>query len=230
MLQRVAEVLCLCCVALSNANASAPSVVPIEQEPAHRLMLQNEKVRVFDVWLPPGADSLWHVHRHDGISVRLTDATVADQPQDGQAETLHLRLGAVAFGATPTPRTHCVRNVGDTAFRNIYIELLTDDDAVKSRPGAAADATDRRVDFENDRVRALRRILAPGESTAMHTHASSGVAVLVNAGRLEISYPEDAARTVDVTAGAVQWIQSGTTHALKNVGVAPIEMVDVELK
>ena len=78
-----------------------------------------------------------------------------------------------------------VRNVGETTFHNIYIELLTDHDVGKDRTAAAASA--RRVEFENDRVRALRRILAPGESTAMHTHASSGVAVLVTAGRLEIS-------------------------------------------
>lgn len=230
MLQRIAEILGVCCLALFSANASAQSVVSIEQEPAHRLVLQNEKVRVFDVELPPGADSLWHVHRYDGISVRLADATVADESQDGQAETLHLRQGAVAFGATPTPRTHRVRNAGETTFRNIYIELLTDDDVGKDRPGTAAVATDRRADFENDRVRVLRRILAPGESTPVHTHSSSGIAVPVTEGRLEISYPEATARTLDVKAGAVQWIRSGTTHALKNVGAAPIEIVDVELK
>jgi quercetin dioxygenase-like cupin family protein len=230
MLQRVAEILCLCWLVPCGAQALAPSLVPIEQEPAHRLVLQNDDVRVFDVGLPPGADTLWHVHRHDGISVRLADATVADEPQDAKAEMFHLRRGAVAFGATPTPRTHRVRNVGGTTFRNIYVELLTDHAAGKDRPMPAADAADRRVEFENDRVRALRRILAPGESTAMHTHVSSGVAVPIDAGRLEISYPAGAAKTVDVEAGAVQWIQSGTTHTLKNVGDAPMEIVDIELK
>ena len=225
MLQQVAEVLCLCCLVLCGTQASAQSAVPIEQEPAHRLVLQNANVRVFEVWLPPGADSLWHVHRYDGISVRLTDATVDDQPEDGQAETFRLRRGAVAYGATPAARTHRVRNVGETAFHNIYIELLTGHGAGMDR---AAAASDRRVEFENDRVRALRRILAPGESTAMHTHASSAVAVLVSAGRLETSYPVDAARTDYVKAGAVVWIGSGTTHSLKNVGDAPIEIVDIE--
>jgi len=226
MPQRVAEILCLCCLVLCVTRASAQSAVPIEQEPAHRLVLQNQHVRVFDVWLPPGKESLWHVHRHDGISVRLADATIADEPKDGQAETFRLRRGAVAYGSTPTARTHRVRNVGETTFHNIYIELLTDRDVGEDR--AAAAASDRRVEFENDRVRALRRVLAPGESTGMHTHASSGVAVLVTAGRLEVSSPEGAARTSDVNTGSVQWIDSGTTHSLKNVGDAPIEIVDIE--
>ena len=227
MLKRIAENLCVCCLVLCGATASAQSAVPIEQEPAHRLVLQNEDVRVFDVWLPPGADSLWHVHRYDGVSVRLAAATVADEPMDGQAETFRLQRGAVSYGATPTARTHRVRNVGETTFHNIYIEFLSARDVGKVR---AAVASDRHVEFENDRVRALARVLAPGESTAMHTHASSGVAVLVTAGRLEISTPAGAVSTRDVNSGAVQWIDSGTTHSLKNVGDAPIEIVDIEPK
>ena len=136
----------------------------------------------------------------------------------------------MAYGATPTARTHRVRNVGETAFHNIYIELLTVPDVGKDRTAATVAASDRRVEFENDRVRALRRILAPGESTAMHTHAASAVAVLVTAGRLEITSAEGAARTRDVNSGAVQWIEAGTTHSLKNVGNAPMEIVDIEPK
>jgi quercetin dioxygenase-like cupin family protein len=226
MLQRVVEIFGLCCLVLCGTTASAQSAVAIEQEPAHRLVLQNVNVRVFDVWLPPGEESLWHVHRHDGISVRLADATIADEPKDGQAATFRLRRGAVAYGSTPTARTHRVRNLGETTFHNIYIELLTDRDVGDDRVAAAA--SDRRVEFENDRVRAMRRFLGPGESTGMHTHASSGVAVLVTAGRLEVSSPEGAARTSDVKTGSVQWIDSGTVHSLKNVGYAPMEIVDIE--
>jgi quercetin dioxygenase-like cupin family protein len=210
-----------------GAETATPSAVPIEQEPAHRLVLQNEYVRVFEVWLPPGDTTLWHVHLHDGVSVRLTDATIEDQPMVGQAKSFRLRRGEVTYGATSTALTHQVRNVGETPFRNVYIELLTPHDVSADRSTAQPDS---RVVFENDRVRALRRVLAPGESTTMHTHASRGVGVPVSAGRLEISTPEGAARTVELKVGAVQWIEPGTTHRLKNIGDAPIEIVDVELK
>jgi hypothetical protein len=55
MTKRVAELLCVCCLVLCGARASAQSPVPVEQQPAHQLVLQNAIVRVFDVWLPPGA-------------------------------------------------------------------------------------------------------------------------------------------------------------------------------
>ena len=211
-----------------GAQASTPSVVPIEQEPAHRLVLQNEHVRVFEVWLPAGGETLWHEHLHDGVSVRLADATVEDQSLDGKTESTRLHRGEVAYGAMPTARVHRVRSVGETTFHNIYIELLTPHDV--STDGAITAAPDPRVVIENDRVRALRRILAPGESTDLHVHASRGVGVPVTAGRLEIQSPEGATRSVEMKVGAVQWIEAGTTHRLKNVGDAGIEIVDIELK
>jgi beta-alanine degradation protein BauB len=122
MLRPVVEAFCLCCLVLCGTQAAAQSAVPIEQEPAHRLVLQNEGIRVFEVWLAPGEDSLWHVHRHDGISVRLADATVEDQPQDGPAATIHLRRGAVAQWIDPGT-THSLRNVGDAPIEIVDIEL-----------------------------------------------------------------------------------------------------------
>lgn len=228
MLKQATEVvLCVNWLVLCGATATAQSAVPIEKEPAHRVVLQNEYVRAFEVWLPTGEDTLWHVHRHDGISVRLADATIEDQLPDGQSRVLQLRRGVVAYGATPTALTHRVRNVGETAFHNVYIELLADPDGENGQVG---EAPGRPVEFENDRVRAFRRTLAPGEKTDVHTHASSGVAVLVTAGTIESSGPQGATTSRDVKAGAVQWIDAGTTHALKNVGDAPIEIVDIEFR
>jgi quercetin dioxygenase-like cupin family protein len=215
-------------LAACGAQASAPSAVPIEQEPAHRLELENEYVRVFEVRLPRGETTLWHVHLHDGVSVRLSDATIEDRPKDGEAKTFRLHRGEVAYGATPAALTHQVRDVGETTFHNVYIELLPPHE-VSTDPSDAS-ASDPRVILENDRVRALRRVLAPGESTSMHTHALRGVAVPVTAGRLEVSTPEGAARSVEMKPGAVLWIEQGTTHRLKNVGDTPVEIVDIELK
>ena len=106
-----------------GAQTSTPSVVPLEQEPAPRVVLQTEHVRVFEVWLPAGDATRWHEHLHDGVSVRLTDATVEDQPKDGNAESTLLRRGQVAYGAIPTARVHRVRNVGDAGIEIVDIEL-----------------------------------------------------------------------------------------------------------
>jgi hypothetical protein len=58
--------------------------VPVEQEPHHRWIFENQYVRVLDVVLAPGESTLFHAHSHDSVAVRLTDSTVQDQPIDGE--------------------------------------------------------------------------------------------------------------------------------------------------
>ncbi|MDH4106653.1 MAG: cupin domain-containing protein, partial [Gammaproteobacteria bacterium] len=208
-------------------NAAAQSAVPVEQEPAHHLVLQNDQVRVFHVRLPAGAASLWHVHTHDGISVRIGDATIQDEPLGGPAQTFELHRGAVSFGATPAVYTHRVNNVGTTPFDNVYIELLGGTGT--GNRDAAAPAARRPAEFENERVRVLRRVLAPGEATEMHTHPANAVAVVVTPGTLQVTQADGTMRALEPQAGAVLWVAAGTTHALRNMGSAAVEIVDVEL-
>ena len=227
MQDRMSKLFALCCMALSSANAVAQSAVPVEQEPAHRLVLQNEQVRVFHVQLPAGAVSLWHVHTRDGISVRIGDATIQDEPVGGPAKTFELHRGAVSFGATPVAFTHRVNNIGTTPFDNVYIELLGRPDARNGN--VTAPAPRRPAEFENERVRVVRRVLAPGEASEMHAHPASTVAVVVTPGTLQVTQGDGAMRTLEPQAGAVQWVASGTTHSLRNTGSTPVEIVDVEL-
>lgn len=227
MMVRMSVAAGLCWMALSGANVAAQSAVPVEQEPAHRLVLQNDQVRVFHVQLPAGAVSLWHVHTHDGISVRIGDATIRDESLGGPAKTFELRRGAVNFGATPVAYTHRVNNIGTTPFDNVYIELLGGPGAGSSN--AARSAAQRPAEFENERVRVLRRVLAPGEAAEMHTHPANAVAVVVTPGTLQVTQADGTMRTLEPQAGAVLWVATGTTHALRNTGSAPVEIVDVEL-
>jgi quercetin dioxygenase-like cupin family protein len=48
--------------------------VPVEQEPHHRWIFENQYVRVLDVVLAPGESTLFHTHSHDSIAVRRVTA------------------------------------------------------------------------------------------------------------------------------------------------------------
>ncbi len=83
------------------------SPVPIEKEPRHPLIFENQYVRVFDVLIPAGKTTLFHIHKNDSIGVRLTDARIKDKTQGGATEEiialhdalnqLHFHLQRVAF-------------------------------------------------------------------------------------------------------------------------------------
>ncbi len=54
-------VLCFAAV----AALAEERVVPANQEPRHRVKLENEAVRVIDVEIPPGYRTLTHAHAHN---------------------------------------------------------------------------------------------------------------------------------------------------------------------
>jgi quercetin dioxygenase-like cupin family protein len=52
-------------------ETSAPTPVPVEQEPHHHLLLKNDNLLVLRVILQPGESSSYHVHSVDDVAVWL---------------------------------------------------------------------------------------------------------------------------------------------------------------
>ncbi len=208
--------------------ASTRSPVPIEKEPRHRLEFGNRYVRVFDVLIPAGDSTLFHTHVNDGVGLKLSDAHIRDVVLDGNAEDLQVTRGEVSFSYRPSPLTHRVSNIGRTPFQNIFVEILRTAGARSLAPLPAL-AAERTLVVENDRVRVSRQVLAPGQSLDMHQHARSlGVAITLGAISIEVAGQK--ARTVKFEPGDSQWHPGGTTHSWRNVGAAPFEAVEIELK
>jgi quercetin dioxygenase-like cupin family protein len=111
---------------LHPAASQASEPVPVEQEPHHRWIFENQYVRVLDVVLAPGESTLFHTHSHDSIAVRLTDSKVQEQPADGEWKPASRVLPGESryMEATNKPYTHRVKNIGNTPFHVIDIELL----------------------------------------------------------------------------------------------------------
>ena len=206
------------------------SPVPIEKEPRHPLKFENQYVRVFDVFIPTGKTTLFHIHKHDGVGVRITDARIKDEPEEGAAEEISFKSGEVGFAYRPSPLIHRVSNAGSTDFRNIFVEILPQASRASTNEIQPAVVAGYKLVLENDRVRVLRRALAPGESAEMRTHALRALSVAVSKGKLVVEAPGQKPKTVKVKPGDTEWREVGTKYSLKNVGSAPFEIVDIELK
>lgn len=208
---------------------AAQSPVPIEKEPRHRLKHENRHVRVFDVLIAQGDETLYHTHTNDGVGIKITDARIRDEAQGGKPEDVEVKRGAVNFAHFPTPLTHKVSNVGGTPFRNIFIEILPPIAAPSNSP-SPAQVPGHALVLENERVRVYRLILAPGQETEVHTHALRSLGVAVSEGVISFRAPGKKSKTVKFQPGEFQWHEGGTKHSLKNVGTVPFEAVDIELK
>src|SRR5215472_9078833 len=98
------------------AHANVPG------EPHHHLKIENEYVRVYYVEAPPHESTLLHQHDHDYIYVSLGPSDVVNAVLDKPEIHLQLKDGETHF--TRGGFAHVARNLADTPFRNITIELL----------------------------------------------------------------------------------------------------------
>ncbi len=100
--------------------------VPVEQEPHHHIVFQNQYVRVLDVLFPPGEPSLFHSHSNDNVSVALRGDKTKSQVMGGEwSEPVKVVPGQVAFNkAKGQAYTHRVGSAGTQAFHVIDVEIF----------------------------------------------------------------------------------------------------------
>jgi quercetin dioxygenase-like cupin family protein len=92
-------------------------------------------------------------------------------------------------------------------------------------PGALDPKT---IAAENAHVRVLKTRYAPGEGRAMHEHPARVVVFLTDT-KVEVTSEDGTKRVLDRKAGDAD-VAPPTRHAVRNVGEAPFETVEVELK
>jgi quercetin dioxygenase-like cupin family protein len=106
----------------------------------HRVVFENEKVRVLDVTIKPGEKEPFHEHPHfsvmniiTGAPLRITQATL----QDGQIVTEKtIEVGKDNFQPLwmPPQGLHSAENVGTVVFRAYRIELKEGGTSNDTRP------------------------------------------------------------------------------------------------
>ena len=218
---------------LVNAQTKE-TVVPVQQAPYHRPVFHNDLVMLLSVYLPPGAPhgpKVYHTHSLDQISVLENAADMTNQAL-GQEMTgpRHGTRGNVGYTAfSKKPETHTGANVGSTPFHNIVVALLYPQPG-RFTAGSRADVPGYQQLIDNDRVRAWRLKLDPGQSVAAITQSAPGMRIVVDGGEISESVPGAVDRGWGLRTGEFFWQDPGVTRAVKNIGTTPINIVEFELK
>jgi len=109
----------------SNAQGTESDPVPVEGEPHHHVIFENQYVRVLDVVVRPGDTTLFHKHSLDNVSVVLTGTALKNQVAGGDWTERLANDGTVGFAAgTKQPYTHRITNAGVTVFHVLDVEIL----------------------------------------------------------------------------------------------------------
>jgi oxalate decarboxylase/phosphoglucose isomerase-like protein (cupin superfamily) len=222
-----------CLVAtLLAAQAAAPEV-EITAEPHHHLTFENKSVRVFNVEVPPHADTLMHWHRHDYIYVTLGATEVVNAVKDKPPVTVKLQDGETRF--SPATFAHIARNPTDQPFRNVTIEILEDESLRQSTAKWDEDrALDilqggtRQILFVKDGIRVSEFELQPGGVVPMHHH--SGPHLLVAVSDLDIRSDVEGQGPMPghFKSGDSKWLPGNYSHTITNTGKAPAKFVTLE--
>jgi len=204
-------------------EATAP--VFVENEPLHHLVLKNESVVVIHLTLPPGERTLYHTHTHDRVAIPLSSTSITQQvwnEKEGPAS----RSEPGTFSALTLAGgsyTHRVHNVGANAYDVLDVELLV-------RPQSPSPVAAATVAAENPSARVYKRVLAPGATSAMHTHVRPYLIVAVSGFTLKMSGPDGQSITHEIKRGDFHWVDAKVTHTLGNAGSADGQIVEIELK
>ena len=103
-------------------------------EVATTKLLENDKVIGWEMVLEPGESTGLHSHEHDYIIQVIEGSTLCATDQDGGNPTdiefptdatfwLDVRDGEVILGDLRYCATHDAKNIGDTRYREILVEI-----------------------------------------------------------------------------------------------------------
>ncbi len=207
-------------------------VVPAHQEPRHVPKLVNALVRVIDVEIPEGERTLFHAHSLDYPYLMVTSVTLNNQIFGQESKDLPITRGLVGYyrASTQGTYTHRFINLGPGTFRAIGIELLQPIALGGSVTGSIPAQPGLTTVLDNERVRAYRIVLAPGQSLGPIAIPGPSLRVALPAGAITDQAPGAAA--VETTLAPARFAFSDTARVitLTNRGTEPLELVEFEFK
>ncbi len=107
------------------ASASIAQV-QVSKEPYHRKVIENEYIRLLDVWLEPGDTTQLHVHSTPSLFIHMTSTNIQSQVKGKDWVAEPSTAGKIWYNSfLPDKLIHRVTNSDTETFHVIDIELLS---------------------------------------------------------------------------------------------------------
>jgi quercetin dioxygenase-like cupin family protein len=216
-------------------------VVPVHEEPRHRLVFDSPNTRILDVQIVPGDTTLYHTHSHPILYVTISTSKTSSQPFNAPGAPDAPDAPSAPSGSPPIapsspagrlssvtsyferPQTHRVTNLGPSLFRLIGV----------TNASLGNEATDPSPGFEgtpeltNRWFRGYR--LALGETViAQHRHPNP-VAIIAVSGGAVLQMDGSPKPHALAHPGAFAFVEAGVAHTLR--ATAPDSQVqEIEIR
>jgi quercetin dioxygenase-like cupin family protein len=219
----------VCALALPAVAQTEYPPVPVEKAAYHWPVFKNDYVMVLRVIFPPGRGSNYHIHSTDQIGVVVETGANANQLYgEAEAPPRPATPGSVGFTAySKKQMIHRSTNKGTTPFHNVVVSL-SKPQAAGVTPGARPDPY--KESFDNERARAWKLALDPGQQAPAITQKGPGMRVVITGGEITEIIDGQPDRGQALRLGDFYWQDPGATRAIKNTGSTRIEIAEFELK
>jgi quercetin dioxygenase-like cupin family protein len=193
------------------------------------LKFENDRVRVLESVLKPGAKE--NTHSHPRYVTYVIDAGTVRNHRDGKTSDYSFKKGEVLYRDA---LTHWAENIGRTAPHVIMFELKNLDTSgepfrvLPDQDPLRLSAEYYKVPVENEYVRVLEYRLKPGRKEPMHSHPC-GVVYYLTRAKWRVSSADGKTTESETTAEAIVW-RDPTTHAIENVGKTEARAIAIEMK
>jgi hypothetical protein len=116
----------LIAVAILFCSSALTAQVQVSKEPRHKNVLENEYLRLLDVWIKPGDTTLYHIHSTPSLFLHFTNTVVCSQAK-GEAWVKGKNKEGEADYVSFKNETwvHRVSNCDTISFHVTDIELLS---------------------------------------------------------------------------------------------------------
>jgi hypothetical protein len=224
-------------LALLSSPAAAADPTPVgpfvsvENATFHQLVFANDDVAILNNLYPPHSDSGFHLHPRELFYVVVAPARASTQKIGQPMQTPRMApAGTVGFNVmTSEPFVHRVVNADTRPYHVVAVEIRRP--TPLGRPvSVRSQSSGYEQVFDNNRLRAWRIILKPGQATQSMMQKETGVRVVVRGGLLRTTQSEIPDQTLALDSGNFALQAAGGTRILRNIGKTTIELVELELK
>lgn len=212
-----------------GAVLAAQAVVPVADEPHHKRLFYAANLRLLEIVVPPGTETLDHSHDRDVAVVAMGETTfrtrtVGRDDWDAPRSYVPGAVNLVAY--TGTPGAHRLENVGKTPYRVFAVENTREGGWTTPRiitaPGTAL--------LQESRAFAVYDVrLSAGTPRTNHVHQQPTVVILIS-GAVVVQGGGGESEFRMETPG--RWFPSSwdQPHTLSLIGEADARLIEVEAR
>lgn len=201
------------------------SQVQASQEPNHRPVLENEYIRVLNVWLQPGDTTEFHIHSTPSMFLHLTSTDIATQIE-GEEWMLDKNVaGKVSYRSfSPDILIHRVTNRDTSLFHVTDMELLSAFDPDPKKPLLPLPFP---VIFENEKSIAYRLTM---QDMQIATKSRGPMIAQLVSGNDVVYNNLKTKEYLTMSPGQFVYIDPGTSFNFTSEGIGEIDLVAFEVK